>query len=323
MLAEAIWIVINADVEYPRQLTVQYVLDGGSQLQRLPWKRGSKFPSVYDSYVSYVAKKYNKAVVVFDGYEHGPAPKDVTHHRRTGLFEGTEVKLQENMALVLKKEVVLADKKNRQRFINILGQKLEDAGFTVHHAAGDADRLIVKKAVELSETTDTILVGEDTDLLVLLLHYASQNTRKTFLCPEPKQNATRKSKVWDIQLCQQALGSDVCESILFIHAILGCDTTSSLYGIGKGLSLKVFMRKEQFKQQAITFSNQLSSKEQIAAAGERALAILYNRKDDDLDPMRYSMFCDKLVSSKTQIKPEVLPPTSSAAKYHSCGCFVK
>ena len=172
VLAEAIWKVINVNVEYPRQLTVQYVLDGGSLLQRLPWKRGSQFSSIYDSYV---IKKYNKAVVVFDGYEHGPAPKDVTHHRRTGLSEGIEVKFQENMALVLKKEVFFVNKKNKQQFINILVQKLEDAGGTVHHAVGDADRLIVKKAVELPETTDTFLVSENTDLLVLLLHYASQN----------------------------------------------------------------------------------------------------------------------------------------------------
>ena len=116
---------------------------------------------------------------------------------------------------------------------------------------------------------------------------------------------------------QQALGSDVCEIILFIHALLGCDTTSSLYGISKGPSLEAFMRNEQFKQQAITFSNELSSKEQIVATGERALAILYNGEDDDLDQMQHSMFCDKPVSSKTQIKPEVLPPTSSAAEYRS------
>ena len=39
VLAEAICKVINANVEYPRQLTVEYVLDGGSLLQYLPWKR--------------------------------------------------------------------------------------------------------------------------------------------------------------------------------------------------------------------------------------------------------------------------------------------
>ena len=31
------------------------------------------------------------------------------------------------------------------------------------HTVSDADLLTVKKAAELSETTDTILVGEDTD----------------------------------------------------------------------------------------------------------------------------------------------------------------
>ena len=33
------------------------------------------------------------------------------------------------------------------------------------------------------------------------------------------------------------------------------------------------------------------------------------------------MFCDKLVSSKMKIKPEVLPPTSSATKDHSMRVF--
>ena len=32
------------------------------------------------------------------------------------------------MALVLKKDVFLANKKNKELFINILGQKLDDAG---------------------------------------------------------------------------------------------------------------------------------------------------------------------------------------------------
>ena len=34
------------------------------------------------------------------------------------------------------------------------------------------------------------------------------------------------------------LGPEVCSHILFLHAVLGCDTTSRLYSIGKGNSLK-------------------------------------------------------------------------------------
>ena len=66
-----------------------------------------------DSYASHVMKKYNKAILVFEGYEHGPAPKDVLQHRRTGLSEGIAVTFQGDMAFVLKKEVFLANKKNK------------------------------------------------------------------------------------------------------------------------------------------------------------------------------------------------------------------
>ena len=50
----------------------------------------------------------------------------------------------------------------------------------MHHAVGDADRQIVKKAVELSETTDTILVSEDTDLLFFFYSMLVRTQRTYF-----------------------------------------------------------------------------------------------------------------------------------------------
>ena len=50
--------------------------------------------------------------------------------------------------------------------------------------------------------------------------------------------------------------------------------------------------------------------EQITSAGEKALPQLYKGTDDDnLDSLRYGMFCHKVASSRFHIKPEVLPPT--------------
>ncbi len=244
------------------------MIDGGSLLQRLPWKRGDQFSTILDSYVSYVKKRYGKAVVVFDGYESGPAPKDVTHQRRTGQSTGVEVKFKEDMLLAIKKEIFLANKGNKQRFINMLGQKLEDEGCEVHYSEGDADFDIVKKAVDASANVNTVVVGDDTDLLPLLLYHAKKDTHNIFFCPEQKQNAKKQSKVWDIQLCQRVLGSKICRCILFLHAFLGCDTTSSIFGIGKGLSLKAFNKSEQFQECASVFCDEFSSKEQVCAAGE-------------------------------------------------------
>ena len=55
--------------------------------------------------------------------------------------------------------------------------------------------------------------------------------------------------------------------------------------------------------------------EQITSAGEKALLHLYKGTDNDnLDSLHYRMFCQKVASSRFHIKPEVLPPTSAAAK---------
>ena len=68
----------------------------------------------------------------------------------------------------------------------------------MHHALGDADHLIVKKAVELSETTNTILVGEDTDLLVLLYTMLVRTQRRYFfvLSQSRKQPGEAKSGIY-------------------------------------------------------------------------------------------------------------------------------
>ena len=92
------------------------------------------------------------------------------------------------------KATFLANSTNKQKFINMLGSYLEKKECKVYHAPGDADLLIVQRAVESSSVMDTVLVGDDTDLLVLLCYYTSvdsysnfffnQNPRKTPKIPE-------------------------------------------------------------------------------------------------------------------------------------------
>lgn len=55
--------------------------------------------------------------------------------------------------------------------------ELEKKGCTIINALGDADVDIVKAAVKASEHQLTTLIGEDTDLPILLLYYAGTNKR--------------------------------------------------------------------------------------------------------------------------------------------------
>ena len=61
------------------------------------------------------------------------------------------------------------------------------------------------------------------------------------------------------------LGPEVCNCMLFVHAILGCDTTSSLYGIGKKIGLKL---GKLFIEQALVFSKQTKTHADVVTAGQ-------------------------------------------------------
>ncbi len=91
------------------------------------------------------------------------------------------------------------------------------------HAQGDADLLIVQIAITKSKIKKTVVIGEDTDLLWLLLHYSTEINFPVHLKSEPKKG--KMGKVWDILQLKNLFGEVVCKYILFAHAILGCDTT--------------------------------------------------------------------------------------------------
>jgi len=74
----------------------------------------------------------------------------------------------------------LANRENKQAFINLLGEKFIESEIAVKYAEADADVLIALTAVESSHTRPTILLGEDTDLLVLLLYHADASLNHIF-----------------------------------------------------------------------------------------------------------------------------------------------
>ena len=152
----------------------KFVLDGGSLLQRLPWSHGSTFGQICTDYGCLVESNYGAPHIVFDGYN-GPSVKDVTHERRSKGNRRVEIKFDNKTPCRTKKEVFLSNQLNKQKFIHMLGRHLQEKGCNVEHADGDADLMIVKTAIGLAEENSTVVVGEDTDLLILLCFYANIN----------------------------------------------------------------------------------------------------------------------------------------------------
>ena len=100
---------------------------------------------------------------------------------------------------------------------------------------------IVRTSVSMSSEKTTTLIGEDTDLLVLLLHYASPSDGTKLYFRSDKGSPT---VVYDIKVVKQILVCEVCQSLLLLHAFTGCDTTSRIFGIRKQSALQKLIKSD-------------------------------------------------------------------------------
>jgi len=143
-----------------------------------------------------------------------------------------------------------------------------------------------------------VIVGDDTDLLILLCYHApTDNVHDIYFRPERKTSVKTLPRCWNINLTKQILGTKICENILFAHALLGCDTTSRVFGIGKGIVLKYLRSGEYLNIQAEVFNSTNATKEDIIKAGENALVCVYGDKYAGLpiDQLRLQKFCQKVM----------------------------
>ena len=188
---DAIWTRTKNEQTTKSTGKVHYVLDGDAHLHRIPWPRGLTYTENLSLYVQHVTQRYSQATVVFDGYEEGPSTKDWEHQRRSGV-SGLSVNFDSDMVSNLKKDMFLSNTANKQRLIKLLGEKLQLSGCRIIHAQGDADLLIIQMAIQSAKSITTVLVGDDTDLLVLLCHHANTSARDLFFIPQPKQRSTTR-----------------------------------------------------------------------------------------------------------------------------------
>jgi 5'-3' exonuclease len=288
-------------------IRVAYVLDGGALLQRLPWAKSTSYANLCQLYVGFVRNHYENAHIVFDGYGNGPSTKDETHQRRTGSEMGVDVDFTPEMLLKMKK-LFLVNTRNKQKFLNLLGSEMNEKGIQVSHSSGDADYDIAMTACRIALTMPVVVVGDDTDLFILLQHHFSiENHHAIYL--------NTATKLIDISILKKELDPDLSYSLLFIHALSGCDTTSKPHGIGKMSAMGIYRELKEF---TVFFMAAATNREEIEQVGNQAIATVYGCKHcSDLNLKRASRFIEKVASSSGYLPPERLPPTSDAARFHS------
>ena len=226
-----------------------------------------------------------------------------------------KVNITEVTKSVGKKEHFLSNEENKLVIIQLIMNCLQQRGCEVIQAEGDADTDIVKAAVKMSASKSTTLIGEDTDLLVLLLYYIELTN-----CTELYFRSDKaKANVYNIKVIRQILGEAACKDLLFLHAFTGCDSTSRVFGIGKKSGFQRVINKDRIiKACSEVFCSPKQHQDIVATNGCSAMVAFFNaNQKDSLASIRYNMLCKKVSRAKTFVTPERLPPTTSACKFHS------
>lgn len=146
-------------------------------LHKCIWQRheSESYGEITKKYVGYVRAHYGltNVTVVFDGYGKSSI-KDHEHFRR-GM--SSECVVDVNSFALLSQESFLYNSRNKEELIKLLSTHLRAAGVAVLQAEDDADTLIVSTAIEkANEVKTSVLVGEDTDLLVLMIDHLDCET---------------------------------------------------------------------------------------------------------------------------------------------------
>ena len=302
---------MSTSVELPDD--PQYIVDGGYLLQTVVWTKPSTYDEVCQNYVQYIIRHYKRdAQVIFDGYDQQLSTKSIEHARRASKKVSASILMGGSMPTTTSQADFLGNVKNKGRLIKLLTHHLMTAGIDVQQARSDADSMIISSALNVSDKP-TVVVGTDTDLLVALIARAPKDSQLYMLRP-----SSNNTTVFDIKNLQSAVG-ECKDSLLFLHAVTGCDTTSALYNQGKKKTYKLLKEHTGLAKDVSIFNMSQAAKKDVISAGEKSLLHLYGASDfTSLDTFRYYAYIRAIAkkSVKDSFNLATLPPTSAAAKQH-------
>ena len=271
-----------------------------------------------ERYVKYIARHFGEfAVVVFDGYMNGPTIKDYEHDRRS-CKACPDYVFDESTPVCCSQASFLANEKNKMQFVTLLKQRLEARHYCIFQAQDDADTLIVATALDVaSRGKPVFVVANDTDILVLLMYHFDMGGVDIILQFETKKATSAQTIRRSVRELCKATGSVATRQLLVAHAISGCDTTSSLFGHGKASVWKQMKKSPNTTQLTETISSDKPTQKEIVAAGMQLLSLLYSGKTDNkINHLRYTMYMNMIATRSRLLRPERLPPTENAARFH-------
>ena len=159
------------------------------------------------------------------------------------------------------------------------------------------------------------LIAAYTDLLIMLLYFWDSLIGEITMTRLQRDSYKEVIK-HNISNTTDCIGN-VRKYLMLVHALSGCNTTSTVYQQGKMPILKLLEKVKAAMEETDVFLQKHRTLEIVCDAGIGIFVILYRGKDSDsLTDLRYLNYM-KMASSSRTIRPDNFPPAEQAP-YVSC-----
>ena len=146
----------------------------------------------------------------------------------------------------------------------------------------------------------------------MVIHHSSSTNHPLFF-------ATTKVS-YNVKRIRASLSEKQRKYVLFCHAFTGCDTVSAIADHGKTTLFDRLCAADIDKHMDVFLYVQ-ATKDSVIRNGIAIFQYIYHAPGTSLATIRYNMFLRKAAAGV--IKPEILPPTESAAAQHSLRAYLQ
>lgn len=183
--------------------------------------------------------------------------------------------------------------------------------FSTHE---EADTRLLLHAIHLARSHSRIIVRcDDTNVLVLLIYYCGEGMfgdTKVYMNAGHCTKTTNRQRFISVNKIASEIGQDMSRCLPASHAISGCDTTSSLFKVGKRTAYSKLKQNIGHLAPLSTLGQTKDIANVISTATQYAILLYGSKSCRTLDQLRYVYAC-------TSDKPASLfPPTDDAFKQH-------
>jgi hypothetical protein len=175
----------------------------------------------------------------------------------------------------------------------------------------EADTRMLLHAKHASQVYERIvIVCEDTDVLILCLAL-QKDIRNMYIRCGTKQ----RMRYIDINKLSTALGSDVCDALLGVHAFTGCDSVSAFGGRGKVAGLKIVSKDDELRKALAQLGENWILSAELFSLLQEFTCRLYASQTTikNVNDLRYQIFRTK----NGDVESSQLPPCEDSLKQHA------